>query len=257
MLFALEWIRNVRSDLFDTIEAVIRDTSLESLSRLLTMNWMVVVLVMLIGLGLCFWGFRIHRYCHGLASAVLLGVLGWALGHVIPGSHPASPAVFAVLFFFVGFFVFSLGYFANVFVCDFLLMLALFPETREIMGNHFLWLAFFPALVACIFYVKYKLVCSALFGAVVLSLLFYRLSPWLSLSLLVAFSIGGIVVQLILKRIYDLKRLEIMREQIELYPYGPGLAYGWEDPTLKHYKKLEEQERLREAFEQDASFDSL
>lgn len=235
MLFALEWIRSVRTNLFSAIGAMLAEPSLARISQLLTVNWIVILLAALIGSGLCFWGFRIQRHCHGLASAVLFAVLGWALGQVVPAARPSSPTFYAVSFFILGFLIFSMGYFCNVLAGCWLFCLALLCPVRGLLGTLYLWLAFIPAFFLCILYVRFKLAGSAAFGAVLLGLLCYSRAPWSFYVITAVLLPLGIIVQTLLQDRYFRKKREMLEAQMEKYPYGPGIAYGWKDPTLEKY----------------------
>lgn len=236
MLFALDWFKRTLGSIVSAIRALTDGLDLFLISSALREFWLVAVASAIAGVVLCFLGFRYHKVVHGLIGSALFGRLGWHIAQMLGSTQITALVVYATLFAIVGFFVMYICYFLNVFAGSYLLLLALFAPVSSLFKGYTL-AAFLLGIICCVLYVKYKLDATALSGAMILSLMFFGISPALSLIILGSLTFAGIYVQGIVRcRYEDLMKIS-MQKQIEKYPYGPGLAYGWEDPTVSHSQK--------------------
>lgn len=233
MLFALDWMKNVWDGMVSWLLGLTNDISTASISSVLTSHWLLLIGCLLAGLALCFGGFRCHKLVLGLTGGVLGGLFGWQLGCMISGRASSTPVVYATFFVISGFFVAYLLYFGIVFSGGWLLFAAILPLFSEALHSHKLWIAAVLAVAYSAIYIKYKLVMSAVSGALVLGILAFSLSPAAGAVIACACIPGGICVQRILKRKYDERKVRERQEELEKYPYGPGIAYGWPEPKSK------------------------
>lgn len=232
MLFALDWMKRTWNAMVSAVQTLTEGLDLFTFSAAIRDVRLVLIVCLAAGILLCFLGFRCHKLVHGIAGGILLGAFGWHIGQVINAGQISISAVYAVVLAIVGFFLLYLCYFLNVFVGGCFLFLAALAPFRAVLQGYVLLTAALPAVIYCVLYIKYKLAMTAVTGAVVLGLAFFISSPAVSVVILCVFTAAGIYVQRILRRRYENQKVVSMQEQIEKYPYGPGLVYGWEDPTL-------------------------
>ncbi len=233
MLISQDWMKATWSSILSWILNLTDGICAASIAAALTCHGLVLIGCLLAGLALCCFGFRYHKLVLGMICGVLLGWLGWHIGCGVNTENISVPAIYAVLLAMTGFFTFYLLYFLAVFTGGWFFFLAvLAPLSRILQGNE-LWIAALLAAVYSAFYIKYKLAVSAVTGALVLGLLAYALTPLFGAVTACACTAGGICLQLELRKRYEAKRTAEAREQLEKYPYGPGQAYGWEEPRGK------------------------
>ena len=237
MIFALDWIQSVIDSFSIAISKLIAGLSYSSISSLFYLNDFILIFVIIAGLLLCFYGFKSHKLVNGVIGASILGFIGWNIGHVINNAVPSVSAIYTISLCIIGFFCIYLCYFVNVLLGAWLFATATLFPIQNILGGHVIWLSFLPAIIFCVFYIKFKLQMTAVSGAIILGLLVYPYSPALGMITALVCGILGIIVQLRLRKLHEIKLAKELEEQIAKYPYGPGLAYGWEDPTIAHIKK--------------------
>ena len=237
MLFALDWMKRTWSSIISAILSFTDGLNLFSVSAALRAFWLIAAAVIIAGAVLCFLGFRFHKLVHGFIGAALLGALGWYIGTLVNRTQITVWAVWAVTFTIVGFFVIYLCYFLNVLAGGYLLFLAILAPLKNLLNGYIIFIALVLAVIYCAFYIKYKLAMTAVTGAILLGLVFYGISPIISLIITVVFAAAGIYAQITFRRKYEAQMRKSMQEQIKKYPYGPGLVYGWEDPTLSRSHK--------------------
>lgn len=245
MLFALDWIQRTWNAAAAAVHAFTSALSLPAVSGAMTGFWPVLVACLLAGAVMCFYGFRYHKLIIGLVGAILMGVLGWYIGMWINRDQVAVAAIYAVLLALAGFFILYLCYFFGILAGSYFLFTAVLVSCQGVFQRYSGLVAFLLAVLYCGFYIKYKLAMTALTGAVILSLLVFSLSPAAAGALLCVFTAGGIYVQILLRRRYERLRIRLRQEELEKYPYGPGLAYGWPDPTLSHGAEQEKPKKKR------------
>jgi len=230
MLISLDWMKATWNSILSWILNLTEGISTGSIAAALTCHPVVLTGSLLAGLALCAFGFRCHKQVLGMICGALLGWLGWQIGCGVSTENISIPAIYGALLAVTGFFTFYLLYFLAVFAGGWFFFLAvLAPLSGALQGNA-LWIAALLAALYSGFYSKYKLVMSAATGALVLGLLAYALTPLFGGVTACACTGGGICFQLWLRKRYEAKRTAEAREQLEKYPYGPGLAYGWEEP---------------------------
>lgn len=237
MLFALDWMKRTWAMMLSAIRTLTEGLDLFSVSEAIREYDQVVIVCSIAGIIFCFLGFRYHKFVHGLIGGILLGALGWHLGQGINAEQISVSAVYTVVLAIVGFFVLYMCYFLNVFVGGCFLFLAVLAPCRLALQNYIFLLAVLSATIYCVIYIKYKMVMTAVTGAVMLGLVFFYSSPVISAVIAFGCTAAGIYAQLVLQHRYEEKKRLSMQEQLEKYPYGPGLVYGWQDPTLSHSSK--------------------
>lgn len=235
MLFALEWMKNIWGIMVSAIRTFTEELDLFSVSAGISGFWPVLIFCLAVGLTLCFLGFRYHKFVNGIVGGMLLGCLGWYIGQTINARQMSISAVYAIILAITGFFVFYLCYFLNVFVGSGFLFLAVLAGA-ELREYGFL-LAVVLAVIYCVLYIKYKLAMTAVTGAALLGLAVFNRSPFTAAVLFCVCIASGIYVQRMLRRRCEKQRAFSMQAQLEKYPYGPGLVYGWQDPTLSNTSK--------------------
>lgn len=230
MLISLNWIQRTWDSIIAWILSLANGISVPSISCAMTAFWPVLILCLAAGLALCFVGFRYHKLVLGLMCGLLFGFLGWQLGGSINGESVSVPVMYALFFFIPGFFLSYLLYFLPIFSGGWLFFLGVMAPCVPALHGHQMWIAAVLAVGYSILYIKFKLVMSAVTGALVLGLLAYALAPAVGAVVVCACIAGGIVCQFYLRRRQITKREQAIREDREKYPYGPGIAYGWEEP---------------------------
>ena len=236
MLFALDWIDQLRDGLFSALVSLIEALNFEGLSYMLTSHTLVTLISLIMGAVLCFAGFRYHKLVHAFMGAALLGSFGWFLGMAANSETVVIAAVYTTMMMIIGFFFIYVCYFLNVYGMAFVFLVALGAPFRGAFYGMSIWFACILAFAISAIYSKYKLVMSAIFGGCMLGLTFYKASPASAIIITGGCIAMGIVVQLKLQKRYELRKQQALEEEVKKYPYGPGIAYGWEDPTLKHLK---------------------
>lgn len=230
MLISHEWMKSAWNSIVSWILSLTEGICFASIASALTRHWLVLSGCLMAGLVLCIFGFRFHKVILGLVSSMLLGYLGWHIGCGINTDSISVPAIYAALLAVAGFFTCYLLYFLPVFSGGWSFFLAALAPLIGLLQGHRLWIAAILAAVYSAFYIKYKLAMSAVTGALGLGLLVCSVSPGLGAVTACACSVGGICLQLKLRKQYEIKRRSEAQKQIEKYPYGPGLAYGWTEP---------------------------
>lgn len=230
MLFSLAWMKATWNSILSWILGLTNGICFASIASALTCHWLILTGYLLAGLALCISGFRCHKLVSGLICGMLLGYLGWYLGRGVNGESVSVPAIYAVLLAVTGFFTGYLLYFLAVFSGGWFFFLAVLAPLSGLLQGHSLWIAAVLAAVYSGFYTKYKLVMSAVTGALGLGLLAGSISPVLGVVTICVCAPGGICLQLQLRKREDEKRARDALEQREKYPYGPGQAYGWPEP---------------------------
>ena len=230
MLFALDWIERTWNTVTGAIRSVVEGVTLASATAAITGSLFILIPCALLALVLCGYGFRRHKLVSGIVGGVLLGVLGWHIGSSINPEQISVSVVYMLLFGVPGFFVLYLLYPVTVFAGSFLLSYAALSPLEGALAGNAVWIALALAVGCCILYVKFKLVMSALSGALVLGLMAAALSPIAGVAAAAAFLGGGIPLQLYFRRRYYDRLDREYREQCKKYPYGPGQIYGWPEP---------------------------
>lgn len=237
MLFALDWMKKTWDAMVSAICTLTEGLDLFTVSAAISSLWPVLAACLTAGLLLCFLGFRYHKFVHGITGGILLGALGWHIGQVINAGQLSIAAVYAVMLAIVGFFTWYLCYFLNVFIGGCFLFLAVLAPFRAGLQEYALLIAILLSVIYCAFYIKYKMAMTAVTGAIVLGMAMLNSSPAVSAIIVCGCIASGIYVQLVLRRRYEKQKIISMQEQLEKYPYGPGLVYGWEDPTISQPEK--------------------
>ncbi len=230
MLFALDWMKASWDRVISQVLGLAEGLSIASIASALTDGWPVLIGCLLVSLALCGSGFRYHKLVIGATCSVLLAVLGWHIGRGIDTQHITVPALYALFLAIAGYFVFYILYSLAVFSGGWFFFLAATAPFAARLLDHRLWIAALLAAAYSVIYARYTLVMSSVTGALVMGLLAWSLSPGLGAFIFCAGGAGGIFLQRRLKREYDAKRVREAQEQLEKYPYGPGLAYGWPEP---------------------------
>ena len=237
MLFALDWVDLVRDGIASFLVSVFNALNFSALSTMLTANWFWSTLSILLAFTLCYYGFRFHRTVHAVFGAMILGTFGWYLGIAANPNTAAIAWVYAVMSVMIGFFGIYIGYFINVFTMGFLFSIALSAPFRSAFLGTSIFFSLILAFIGCIIYAKFKPVMTAVYGGITIAVIFYRVDPILSLIIGVFCMITGILFQHKMVKIYQKHLQKELEEQVKKYPYGPGIAYGWDDPTLKDIGK--------------------
>lgn len=237
MLFALDWMKEMWNAIAAAVQAFTENLNLLSISAAMNAFWPVLATWLIAGTVLCMSGFRYHKIVHGIAGGILLGTLGWHIGRMTNGTQIAVSVIYAVILMIAGFFIFYLCFFINILAGSYFLFTALMASFKVPLKGTAFWLAALAAIIYCAIYIKYKLAMTAVTGASILGLVFFGNSPLISFIVFCGCIPAGIYLQTILCRRYEKQRIRTMQEQVEKYPYGPGLAYGWPDPTLSHKSK--------------------
>lgn len=237
MLFALDWIKRTWDAIVSAIQTFTEGLDMFTVSAAISGFWPVLAVCLVVGLILCLLGFRYHKFVHGILGGIFLGGLGWHIGQIINASQVSVSAIYAAILALAGFFVLYLCYFLSVFIGGSLLFLAVPAPLREALQGYAPLIAALLAVIYCTLYIEYKLSMTAVTGAVILGLLAFNSSPAIAAVIFSACTPAGIYVQIILRGRYERQKELSMKEQLEKYPYGPGLVYGWEDPTLSHTSK--------------------
>lgn len=230
MLFALDWMKTTWNSILAWILNLTEGISIASIASALTGHGLVLTGCLLAGLVLCTFGFQCHKLVLGLICGVLFGCLGWYLGRGMNAEDLSIPTIYAALLAVPGFFTWYLLYFFPVFTSGWFFFLAVLAPLSGLLQGNQLWIAAILAAAYSAFYIKYKLVMSAVTGAVGLGLLACAISPVLGAAIACACTAGGIYLQLKLWKQHEAKRAIEAQRQVEKYPYGPGLAYGWTEP---------------------------
>lgn len=237
MLFALEWMKNTWAAMVSAIHSFTEGLELFSVSAAICSFLPVLLICLVAGIIWCFLGFRFHKFVHGIIGGILLGALGWNIGRVIKAEQVSIAAVYAAMLAIAGFFVLYMFYFLNVFGGSFFFFLAALATFEIVFQEYVFLIAAILALIYCILYVKYEMVMTAVTGAILLSLVVLNISPVISGILGCGCTAAGIWIQTVLRHRYEARETQLMQEQLEKYPYGPGLVYGWPDPTLSKGQK--------------------
>lgn len=233
MLISQNWMKATWQSILSWILNLTEGISAGSIASALTCHPLVLAGCLLAGLGLCLLGFRCHKLVLGCICSVLLGWLGWYIGSGVNVGNISVPAIYGALLAITGFFAGYLLYFLAVFSGGWFFFLAVLAPLSGLLQGHVLWIGALLSAAYSAFYIKYKLVMSAVTGALALGLLAYALSPLFGLAAVCACTAGGIRHQLWQRKRYDAKTAREAREQLEKYPYGPGQAYGWQEPQRK------------------------
>lgn len=234
MLFALDWIKRAWSAIFSDILALTEGLNLFSVSAAINSSALIMIACLTAGLTLSLYGFRYHKLVNGFAGGILFGTLGWNMGLLINENQITIAAIYMVILAILGFFLLYLCYFFQILTGGWFLFLAVLDPFRAALQEYLLLAAFLLAVLYCAFYIKYKLPMTAVTGAILLGLAMLCHTPGGAALIACGCIAAGIYVQLELRRRYEKKIEQAMQEQYEKYPYGPGLVYGWPDPTLSH-----------------------
>lgn len=233
MLFALDWMNDVWDSMVSWLLESTNNISIASISSAILSHWLIFIGCLLVGLVLCFGGFRYHKLVLGAIGSVLCGIVGWHLGHAVNESAISIPVVYATFMVIGGFCISFLLYFFVVFSGGWFFFVALLSMLSGVLLINKLWIAALLAALYSAFYIKFKLVMSALSGALLLGIIAFSFSPTVGAAVAGACALVGICTQVILKKRYNARKVRERREEIEKYPYGPGIAYGWAEPKSK------------------------
>lgn len=224
MLYAIEWIRESCQRIAGFIERFISNVTLASIGAALTGGWLILLLCVLAGLALCFYGFKCHKLVSGLLGGVELGYIGWLVGAATGSTFITVPILYALVLSIMGFFILYMVYQINVLLVGFLFLHALCTGVLGLSSEHALWAASLGAVVNCILYVRSPKIMSALAGAALLGVIARQLfGDAMGAATCLAAAAGGVVVQFIAKRRYDARLAREEEEQLVKYPYGPGI----------------------------------
>ena len=237
MLFALAWMKRVWQSFMALIFGLADRITVPLISDTMTGFWLTALFCIVSGLVLCTQGFHYHKLIHGLTGSVVLGCLGWYAGVQVSPDQLSTRVVYALVAVIAGFFTLYLMYFLNLLIGGWYFFLALLAPFGGVIHGFRYWIAILLAVAYCWLYVKHKMVMSGVTGAIVLALAAWNLSPVLSAVVLIAGSVGGNMIQRVLYERWRQKKLKEAQEEVEKYPYGPGLAYGWPDPTLQRSRE--------------------
>lgn len=231
MLFALDWMQRTWDKIVSAISLFAQGLTIPGIAQWMTSTWLILIACLIGGIVLCTYGFRRHKLISGIAAAALFAYWGWLFGGVMNPEQTTTWILYAVLFAIAGFVLGYMFYYLNVFAGSWFLFIAIFELFGLSVGYRF-WFGLLGAVVFTMLYVRYTPVMTAISGAIVLGIMSVKIHVLASLVTVILIA-GGIILQLFLERRHNLLLDREMQEQIEKYPYGPGLAYGWEEPPLR------------------------
>lgn len=207
MLFALDWIARQIAQLSALISEALGKVTFVAGQQALTSSLPMVICCIVLGLVLCFFGVRYHKWVSGLAAAVWFGYLGWRLAEYLE-VPVASKILMTLIFAFITFFFSYVIYQISVLFTSFLFAWALcemwLPMETPSWAQWVISIVF--CIVWCILYVKNIKVMTAVSGGILLYLLQIMSSPLMWLVICSQIVIAGIIVQILLARRLERKR---------------------------------------------------